>query len=269
MGMPYIRILDLARAAEEAGFEAFFRSDHWRPMMGPDVAATDAWTTLGGLARETTRIRLGTLVSPITFRGPYEIAKIVATVDEMSGGRVELGLGAGWLEREHEPLGIPLPALRERLGRLEEQLTVVRALWTQPVVDFSGDWYRLQGAALEPKPVQQPSPPIVVGGTGRPRSLAIAARLADEYNFDDLEPAAIDAALPGVRAACEAAGRDPSSLVVSAMIDWPAGSRREQHARIERFANTGVERLFLDVHDGMLGVDEVVRFGREVIALHP
>ena len=269
MGMTYARIVELAQVAEEAGFEAFFRSDHWRPMSGPDTPATDAWTTLAGVARETSRIRLGTLVSPVTMRGPYEIAKVVATVDEMSGGRVELGLGAGWLEREHEPLGIPLPALGERMGRLEEQLTIVRALWTAPEVDFDGAWYRLQGAVLEPKPVQRPSPPIIVGGTGRPRGLAIAARLADEYNFDDLDPMAIAAAMPGLRAACEAARREASSLVVSAMTDWPTGTRRDQLECIERFVRTGVQRIFLDIHDGSLDAGEVKGFGREVIARFP
>jgi F420-dependent oxidoreductase-like protein len=265
MGLSYARILELVQSAEAAGFDAFFRSDHWRPADGPDVPATDAWTTLAGLARETQRIRLGTLVSPITFRGPYEIAKIVATVDEMSDGRVELGLGAGWLEREHDSIGIALPGLGERFERLEEQLAIIHGLWTTPSVTFQGRWYKLRDAALEPKPRQRPVLPVIVGGSGRPRGLAIAAKWAQEFNFDDLSPAAIEATMPALRSACDEVGRDPASLVVSAVTDWPTGGIAEQLARIRAFESVGVERLFLDVHDGSLDLDAILRFGREVI----
>jgi F420-dependent oxidoreductase-like protein len=265
MGMSYARLVELAQAAEEAGFEGFFRSDHWRPMAGPDVPATDAWTTLAGLARETRRIRLGTLVSPITLRGPYELAKIVATVDEMSDGRVELGIGAGWLEREHEPIGIALPPVGERFGRLEEQLAIIHALWTESSVSFEGRWYRLRDAALEPKPVQRPYPPIIVGGTGRPRGIAIAARWSSEFNFDDLRPVAIAEAIPRVRIACTDIERDPTTLVISAMTDWPVGDRDDQIARIRTFEEIGVERLYLDVHAGR-DLADIRMFGREIIS---
>jgi F420-dependent oxidoreductase-like protein len=265
MGMSYRRIVEVARAAEDAGFEAFFRSDHWRPMSGPDVAATDAWTTLAGLARETTRIRLGTLVSPVTLRGPYELAKIVATVDEMSDGRVELGIGAGWLEREHEPIGIPLPPLRERFDRLAEQLEIIDGLWARPSLTFGGHWYSLRDAALEPKPVQRPRPTVILGGTGKQRGFRLAARWADEYDFDDLSPAEIASRLPGLRTACQEFRRGARDLVVSAMTDWPLGDADAQRRRIDEFAGVGVERIILDVHDGRLDLAEITRFGRDVI----
>jgi F420-dependent oxidoreductase-like protein len=264
MGMSYRRILELAQAAEASGFEAFVRSDHWRSMDGQEMPATDAWTTLAGLARETRMIRLGTLVSPITLRGPYELAKIVATVDEMSEGRMELGIGAGWLEREHEPLGIPLPPLGERFGRLEEQLAIVTGLWTRPTLTFDGRWYTLREAALEPKPVQRPTPPIVLGGKGRPRGAALAARWATEYNFDAMPSDAVAAAVPGLLAACEAIGRDPATLVVSAATGRP--SRDDAAGRIAAFEAAGVARLYLDAYDGTLDTREIEWLGREIVA---
>jgi F420-dependent oxidoreductase-like protein len=261
-GMPYQRILDYARAAEAAGFDAFFRSDHLRSIRGADMPATEAWTTLAGLARETTTIRLGTLVTPTTFRSPYELAKLVATVDEMSGGRVELGIGAGWYEAEHEPLGLPFPSPVERFERLEEQLEIITALWARERVDFEGRWYRLADAPLQPKPVQQPHPPIIVGGSGRPRGLRIAARFASEFNFDDLPPGRIAEILPRLRSACVEAGRDPDTLAISALTDWPAGSPAEQAEKLAAFERLGLSRLYVDILHGIVGAEEVIAFGR-------
>jgi len=152
-GMSYAAQVEAAQAAEELGFDAVFRPDHWLPLSGDLTrGVTDAWATLAGLARETSRVRLGTLVSPVTFRGPVEIAKVVATVDEMSGGRVELGLGAGWYDAEHDRFGLHYPAIPERFEMLEEQLAIVRSLWTQPTTDHEGRHYRLHDAICSRNP---------------------------------------------------------------------------------------------------------------------
>ncbi|MEV6173328.1 LLM class F420-dependent oxidoreductase [Streptomyces sp. NPDC051954] len=180
--------LRFAQRAEACGFEGFFRADHYQTM-GADPGLpgpTDAWLTLAALARETSHIRLGTLVTPVTFRLPGPLALMVAQVDRMSGGRVELGLGAGWYEREHISYGIPFPAASERFDRLEEQLSVITGLWRTPVGEtFShrGNHYRLLDAPALPKPVQVPGPPIIVGGRGPKRTPELAARYADEFNM--------------------------------------------------------------------------------------
>lgn len=265
-GMSYERLLELVRAAEAAGFEAFFRSDHWLSIEGhPERAATDAWTTIAGLARDTSRIRLGTLVSPVTFRQPIAIAKIVATADQMSGGRIEVGLGAGWSDPEHEAFGIPYPPMPERFDLLEEQLAIVRGLWSQPRFDFEGRHYRLRDAICEPKPLQRPRPPLIVGGYGRPRTLRLAARWADELNLDSPEPDACPPILARLDEACLEAGRVPASIVRSAMIVWPAADRAAQRARVEAFAAAGIERLYLNLGTG---IDDgaILRFGREFCA---
>ena len=208
-------------AAEELGFDAFFRSDHYLKigdgsgLPGP----TDSWITLAGLARETSRIRLGTLMSSATFRYPGPLAITVAQVDEMSGGRVELGLGAGWFAAEHTAYGIPFPGLAERFDRLEEQLAVITGLWETPVgktFSFDGSYYPLTDSPALPKPVQRPRPPIWSAGTGRAGRPRLAARFADEYNVAFVSPEETGAAFGRVRDACAAAGRDPASLVYSA-----------------------------------------------------
>src|SRR5690606_12910566 len=186
-GATYDDLLAVAREAEALGFDAFFRSDHYLTMgsgLG-EPGPTDAWVTLAGLARETHRIRLGTLVTAATFRLPGPLAITVAQVDAMSGGRVELGLGAGWFEQEHTAYGIPFPPTRERLDRLEEQLAIVTGLWTTPSgqrFSFAGDHYRIADSPALPKPVQSPRPPVIVGGWGKRRTPALAARYADEFN---------------------------------------------------------------------------------------
>jgi F420-dependent oxidoreductase-like protein len=187
-GATYEDQLRLARHAEEAGFEGLLRADHYRSM-GADPGLpgpTDAWITLAGLARETSRIRLGTLLNSATFRLPGPLAVMVAQVDAMSGGRIELGMGAGWFEREHTAYGIPFPPLGERFDRLAEQLQIIRGLWCTPIGEsFShdGKHYHLLDAPALPKPVQQPGPPIIVGGRGPRRTPEIAARYADEFNM--------------------------------------------------------------------------------------
>ena len=266
-GMTYLAQLELARAAEATGFEAFFRSDHWLSLEGhEECPATDAWTTLAGLARETRSIRLGTLVSPITFRLPVAIAKIVATADEMSGGRVELGLGAGWHDPEHERFGIPYPSLAERFERLGEALEIVLGLWTRPRFTFAGRYYAIRDAACEPKPVQRPHPPLIVGGYGKPKTVALAAHFATELNLDSPEPDACPPILTRLDEACRAAGRDPATVVRSAMIRWPDGSPTAQAARIAAYEAAGLERLYLNIGAGTVGPEAIAAFGREVIA---
>src|SRR3954451_20231804 len=220
-GASYEDLLAVARAAEDAGFDAFFRSDHYLRMGSGDgePGPTDAWITLAGLARETSTIRLGTLVSSATFRLPGPLAVTVAQVDAMSAGRVELGLGTGWFEAEHAAYGIPFEMLGERFERLEEQLAIITGLWTTAPgerFDFAGRYYHLENSPALPKPVQQPRPPIIVGGGGAKRTPALAARFADEFTlpFHTLE--AGTAQFERVRDACRAAGRDPSTLRLSA-----------------------------------------------------
>jgi F420-dependent oxidoreductase-like protein len=187
-GATYDDQLKLARHAEDAGYEALLRADHYQSMSADRglPGPTDAWITLAGLARETTRIRLGTLLNSATFRLPGPLAVMVAQVDAMSGGRIELGLGAGWFEREHTALGIPFPPLGERFDRLGEQLQIIRGLWSTPdeaSFSFDGKYYQLLDAPALPKPVQRPGPPIIVGGRGLRRTPDLAARYADEFNM--------------------------------------------------------------------------------------
>src|SRR3954466_7011037 len=219
-GASYDDLLRVAKATEELGFDAFFRSDPYLSMgdgsglPGP----TDAWITLAGLARETSRIKLGTLVSPATFRLPGPLAVSVAGVDQMSGGRVELGLGAGWYEDEHTAYGIPFPETPERFDVLEEQLTVITGLWgTAPGDRFShaGAHYTLTDSPALPKPVQQPRPPVLVGGTGKRRTPALAARHADEFNLPFVSLEVTSEQFGRVRKACEDSGRDADDLTYS------------------------------------------------------
>ena len=199
----YAAVRDSALAAQDAGFTAIFRGDHLLSVDGEhDHSVTEAWACLAGLARDTTTIRFGTLVSPATFRHPALLARTVATVDEMSNGRVEVGLGAGWYEPEHETLGIALPPWPERFDHLEEQLAIVRGLFTEESFSFDGEHYHLAGAQLGRGFIQRPHPPIVVGGNGKPRTLRLAATFADELNLDQiLDPADIVRAYAGLATA--------------------------------------------------------------------
>ncbi len=218
-GATYDELLSVARLAEQAGFTGFFRSDHFlriRPG-DPGPGPTDAWVTLAGLARETTRIRLGVLVSSATFRLPGPLAVAVAQVDQMSGGRVEFGLGTGWYEAEHTAQGIPFPPLRERFERFEEQLQIVKGIWaTAPgeTFSFAGRHYQLENNSGLPKPRQQPHPPIIIGGKGPRRTPRLAARYAAEFNTFAAFPLVLER-FDTVRSACVEIGRDPTSIKFS------------------------------------------------------
>ena len=216
-GATYDDLLAVARTAEELGFDAFFRSDHYLRMGDGDAGPgpTDAWITLAGLARETSRLRLGTLVTASTFRLPGPLAISVAQVDAMSRGRVELGIGAGWFEDEHRGHGIPFPSTRERFDRLEEQLAIITGMWTTPVGErfsYHGRYYELTDTPALPKPVQQPHPPIIVGGYGTKRTPALAARYAQEFNLPFPPLDVYGEYVERVRQACTDAGRDPATL---------------------------------------------------------
>jgi F420-dependent oxidoreductase-like protein len=245
-GFSYDDQLAFARSAERSGLDGFFRSDHYLRMAPGDAlpGPTDAWTTLAGLARETSRIRLGTLVSSVTYRHPGILAVQVAQVDAMSNGRAELGLGTGWFEREHRAYGIPFPD--KRFGLLEEQLAVVTGLWQTPVGDtfsFSGEHYTLEDAPALPKPVQSPVP-VIVGGGGPRRTPAIAARFATEYNIGFTGEEVVAQKFAGVRAACEAIGRDPGTLKLSVALTTVLGADRAELDR--RAAAIGRSRADLE-----------------------
>ncbi|WP_020416102.1 LLM class F420-dependent oxidoreductase [Amycolatopsis sp. ATCC 39116] len=288
-GARYDDILALARATEDAGFDAFFRSDH---LLGVDPAdttyrPTDCWTTLGGLARDTSRVRLGALVGAATFRQPGILATIVASLDEMSGGRAELGLGTGWYEREHAAFGIPFPCTGERFDRLEEQLAIITGLWRTSPFSFDGKHYRIDDNRTPPRTVQHPHPPIIVGGSGPRRTPAIAARYASEFN----------GALGGdlreryatFHRACEAIGRDPAEPRLSAVLPVACGAtpaeaaRRgeiigsdfiREHAavgtpaqvvdRIGDLADAGADTVYLHIYD-IHDLEHIALLGAEVL----
>jgi alkanesulfonate monooxygenase SsuD/methylene tetrahydromethanopterin reductase-like flavin-dependent oxidoreductase (luciferase family) len=203
----------LAAACEEQGIEGLFRSDHYLSVEGrAERGSLDAWATLAGLAAVTTELRLGTLVSPATFRHPSQLAKVVTTVDHISGGRVELGMGTGWLREEHEAYGFPFPSQGERMGELEEQLQIVAGEWGAGPINHHGSRYTLVALDALPKPVQQPRPPLLLGGRGGPRSLELGARYADEYNTVHKTVDEIATIRRGLDEACERAGREPMPL---------------------------------------------------------
>ncbi len=237
-GLSYDEILALARTAEEAGFESYFRSDHYSSFPGPgDGPTTDAWATLAGLARDTSRITLGTLVSPVTFRPPGNLVKVVTTVDEMSGGRIELGLGAGWNDDEHAQHGLPFPEQGERFEMLEEQLAIVHGLWTEPNGwSYEGRHWQVRDAHFAPKPVARAGrrhPNIIVGGHGGPRLARLTATYADEINISSASPAKAAEGFGRVRDACLKIGRDTSEVTRSAMSGVLVGrDEAELHARL-------------------------------------
>ena len=225
-GLSYAEQLELARLSERLGFDAFFRSDHYRSFPGPaDEPTTDAWAVLAGIARETRTIRLGALVSPVTFRHPGSFAKVVTTVDEMSGGRVEVGVGAGWNELEHTQLGLDFPEIGRRADLLEDELAILHGLWEEPDGwSFQGHQVRVESASFNPKPVGRPNPPIIVGGEGRPRSLRLAARYADEYNMSSAGPDECAEAFTRLDAECRKIGRDPGAVRHSVMAGFLIGA---------------------------------------------
>jgi F420-dependent oxidoreductase-like protein len=244
-GASYDTLLRVAKAAEELDFDAFYRSDHYLAMGGADglPGPTDAWVTLAGLARETSRIRLGTLMSAATFRLPGPLAIQVAQVDDMSGGRVELGLGTGWFEEEHAAYGIPFP--KEKFGRLEEQLEIITGLWSTPSGErfsYDGRYYRLTDSPALPKPAQ-PKVPVLIGGHGKVRTPALAARFADEFNIPFASVADSEQQFARVRAAAEDAGRGGQDIVCSNALVVCAGKDDAEVARRAAAIGREVEEL--------------------------
>jgi F420-dependent oxidoreductase-like protein len=244
-GCSYEDQLAVARRAEAAGFETLLRSDHYDSFPGEIGQPTsDAWTVVAGLARETERIRLGVLVSPVTFRHPGVLAKIVATVDEMSRGRVEVGLGAGWNEGEHDHHGLPFPPIEVRAEMLEEQLAILRGLWQEPDGwSFQGRHYTVPASLFRPRPVQKPAPPVIVGGEGSPRSMRIAVAQADEFNVTSSSPERVAERFGRLDAIARAAGRDPATIVHSAMVGVLVG---RDAAEVERRCATLLAQFGLE-----------------------
>ena len=274
-------LLRVAKATEDLGFDAFFRSDHYLKMGNVSglPGPTDAWITLAGLARETSRIRLGTLVSPVTFRYPGPLAVSIAQVDDMSGGRVEFGFGAGWYDAEHAAYAIPFPDTRERFDRFAEQLAIITGLWETAAGDlfnYTGTYYSVTDSPALPKPAQQPRPPVIIGGGGPTRTPKLAARYADEFNLAFRSLADTAAAYDRVRHACEAAGRDETTMRLSAAQvvccgrtpaelakraaaigrepdelrkHGLAGSPEEIAGKIAEFVGLGATRMYLQVLD--------------------
>ena len=295
-GATYADQLAVAKTAEAAGYSAFFRSDHYLAMSGDGMPGpTDSWVTLGGIARETSTIRLGTMVTSATFRHPGVLAISVAQVDEMSGGRVDLGLGAGWFEAEHEAYAIPFPPLGERFDRLEEQLDILTGLWSTPVgetYDYSGSYYSIKESPALPKPIQSPYPPIVIGGRGPTRTPALTAKYASEFNIPFVDLETLKTQYARVEAAVEAAGRAANSLTYSAAFVVCAGRDDAEVAaraaaigrdvddlrsssplvgtpgeiadKLDPFAEAGVQRVYLQVLD-QSDLDHVEFFAAEVI----
>ncbi len=296
-GATYLQLLAVAQTAERLGFTAFFRSDHFLRMgSGSGLPGpTDAWVTLGAIARETTTIRLGTLVTAATFRLPGPLAIAVAQVDEMSGGRVEFGLGTGWYEAEHLAYGIEFPPLKQRFEILSEQLAVITGLWATPLGDtfsFAGSHYQLQDSPALPKPTQQPMP-VVIGGGGKTKTAQLSARYASEYNraFSSVE--SFQASVANVGAACEAIGRDPASLQTSAALvvccgrdeaevarraaiigrevaelrtNGAAGTPAEVAAKVATYRDAGATRMYLQILD-VEDLDHLELIAAEVMTL--
>ena len=291
-GATYDDLVAVAQEAERLGFGAFFRSDHYLAMGGDGLPGpSDAWVTLAGIARETTTIRLGTMMTSATFRLPGPLAISVANVDQMSGGRVELGIGAGWFEQEHTKYGIPFPSTRERFDRFEEQLAIITGLWaTDGGFTFEGEHYTVTDSPGLPKPTQ-PKPPVLIGGTGRKRTPELAARYADEFNVPFSDEATTRTQFQRVREACDAQGRDPDGLTWSnalvlcvgadeAEIDRRAaaigrekaelrenglaGTPEEVIDKIGRYAALGAQRLYLQVLD-LADLEHLALVARDVM----
>ena len=294
-GATYGDQLAVAQTAEAAGYSAFFRSDHYLAMAGDGLPGpTDSWVTLGGIARETSTIRLGTMVTSATFRHPGVLAISVAQVDEMSGGRVDLGIGAGWFEAEHEAYAIPFPPLGERFDRLGEQLEILTGMWGTAVgetFDFTGEHYSIKNSPALPKPIQTPHPPIIIGGGGPKRTPALTAKYASEFNIPFVDLDTLKTQYGRVAAAVADAGRAPDSLTYSAAFVVCAGRDDAEVAaraaaigrevdelrgnspvvgtpgeiadKLDAFAEAGVQRVYLQVLD-MSDLDHVEFFASEV-----
>jgi F420-dependent oxidoreductase-like protein len=240
-GVAWADWVALAQACERLGFDALFRSDHYLSVGGRrERGSLDAWGTVSALSAVTETLRFGTLVSPATFRHPSVLAKAVVTADHISGGRVELGIGTGWLEDEHTAYGFPFPPMRERMAILAEQLEIIRRQWDDERFSFDGEHYRIESLDARPKPVQRPHPPLIVGGAAGPRSARLAARWADEYNTVYVTPDEARERRRALDEACEAEGRDPKALRFSMMNGFVVGAdRTEIRARTDRLAEWG------------------------------
>jgi F420-dependent oxidoreductase-like protein len=272
-GVTWEQWCGLAETAETAGFEALLRSDHYMPLDGGAGGSLDAWATINALAAITSTIRLGTLVSPATFRHPSNLARQVVTADHVSNGRVELGLGAGWHEGEHRAHGFPFDSVKDRFDRLAEQMEIVHRSWTEGPFDFEGRFYRLQNADPQPKPGRKPN--LIAGGSAKQRGAALAARWADEYNTVYATVEECRERRERVAAACAEAGRDPIpfSLMTSFAIDgdpadhhpaWIVGSLDQMAAQLRALESAGVERVMLQ-HLQHHDLDTVELIGRELI----
>jgi F420-dependent oxidoreductase-like protein len=299
-GASYDDLLAVAKTTERCGFDAFFRSDHFLKMgsVSGDPGPTDAWVTLAGLARETERIRLGTLLTAATFRLPGPLAVAVAEIDHMSAGRIELGLGAGWYEEEHAAYGIPFPPVGERFGRLEEQVEIICGLWSTPVgatYSFEGQHYRLTNSPALPKPRQTPHPPIIIGGHGPRRTPALAARFGAELNVPFASPEVCRDMFARADAACGAVGREPATLIRSTAqvlccgkdeaevarralrigrevdelrTNGLAGTPEQLVEKLARFRAVGVTRVYLQLLD-LADLDHLELVAAEVMGRLP
>ena len=295
-GASYDDLLAVAQAAERLGFDAFFRSDHYLVMGDGNglPGPTDSWVTLAGIARETSTIRLGTLVTASTFRHPGVLAISVAQVDAMSGGRVELGIGAAWFDAEHTAYGIPFPPLGERFDRLEEQLAIITGLWATPEgerFDFAGNHYSLTDSPALPKPIQHPGPPVIIGGGGPKRTPRLAAAFASEFNMGFSSVEVTTTQFDRVRAACAAIDRHPDSLVYSEALvvccgeteadiarratsigrevdelraNGLCGTPDEVVAKLATYATIGCSRVYLQVLD-LSDIDHLDLIGEQVL----
>ncbi|GAW49341.1 monooxygenase [Nocardioides sp. PD653] len=296
-GATYDDLIRVAQEAERLGFGAFFRSDHYLAMGGDGLPGpSDAWITLAGIARETSTIRLGTMMTSATFRLPGPLAISVANVDQMSGGRVELGLGAGWFEAEHQKYAIPFPSTGERFDRFEEQLAVITGLWaTEGGFTFEGEHYTVTDSPGLPKPTQtqghRGGPPVLIGGTGKKRTPELAARYADEFNLPFVDEATTETQIARVREACEAQDRDPATMTWSNALvlcvgadeaeldrraaaigrekadlreNGLAGTPEEVLDKIGRYADLGAQRLYLQMLD-LADLDHLALVARDVM----
>lgn len=295
-GASYADQLAVAQTAESLGYSAFFRSDHYVALSGDGLPGpTDSWVTLGGLARETSKIRLGTMVTSATFRHPGPLAVAVAQVDAMSDGRIELGIGTGWFEREHQAYAIPFPPLGQRFDRLAEQLEIITGLWTTPVgetFDYSGSQYSVSDSPALPKPVQRPHPPIIIGGAGANRTPALAAKFASEFNVPFMPLDTVATQFERVRARVDAAGRPADSMTYSTAFVVCAGRNDAETTRraaaigrdpdelrrnsplvgtadeivdkLERLAEIGVQRVYLQMLD-LSDLDHLEFFATDVV----
>jgi len=253
-GVTWPHWLALATACEEHGIPTLFRSDHYQNLDGqhPERGSLDAWGTINALATATTTLRLGTLVSPTSFRHPSVLAKLVVTADHVSQGRIDLGIGAGWHEREHEAYGFPFLSTKTRMDVLEEQLQVLMGHWSEEPFSFDGEHYVLSDLDAEPKPVQRPHPPLLMGGSAGRRSAALAARFADEYNTPFPPLADVAGRRGAIVEACERAGRDaiPFSAMIGTVIGADAADLEDRARRVAERIGSSADALLREPPPG-------------------